>query len=401
MAGVFAGLKVIDCASFIAAPAAATVMADFGADVIKIEPPGEGDMYRSMLTTLPGMPRTDVNFPWEMISRTKRSLCLDLKSPDGKAVLDRLVGDADVFITNLPLPARRRLGIAWEDLRGLNPRLVYGSFTAYGEAGPEADKSGFDSTAYWARSGLMDLVRADASSPPARSVPGMGDHPSAMAFFGAIVTALYRRERTGVGGLASSSLLANGLWANGFWAQAGLYGLEPLPRPKREEGTNACTCMYRCADGRWLSMAMLNEERQFPALLAVLGLPALLSDPRFADKVTRRANAPALIAIFDQAFATRPFPEWRPLLDAAGITFGPIGTLSDMLEDEQMRAAGALVPFAGEARLTVSSPFALDGEQKVPPRRAPALGQHSGEVLRDAGYSAADIDRLRGLGVVG
>ncbi len=302
MAGVFAGLKVIDCASFIAAPAAATVMADFGADVIKIEPPGEGDMYRSMLTTLPGMPKTDINFPWEMISRTKRSLCLDLKSPDGKAVLDRLVADADVFITNLPLPARRRLGIAWEDLRPLNPRLVYGSFTAYGEQGPEADKSGFDSTAYWARSGLMDLVRADATSPPARSVPGMGDHPSAMAFFGAIVTALYRRERTGLGGLASSSLLANGLWANGFFAQAGLYGLEPLPRPKRE--------------------------------------------------------------------------------------------------DEQMRAAGALVPFAGEAQLTVSSPFALDGEEKVPPRRAPSLGQHSGDVLRDAGYSDADIARLRGLGVV-
>ena len=401
MTGVFAGLKVIDCASFIAAPAAATAMADFGADVIKIEPPGEGDMYRSMLSTLPGMPATDVNFPWEMVSRSKRSLCLDLKSPEGKAVLDRLVQGADVFITNLPLPARRRLGIAWEDLRGLNSRLVYGSFTAYGETGPEAEKSGFDSTAYWARSGLMDLVRADAASPPARSVPGMGDHPSAMAFLAAIVTALYRRERTGVGGLASSSLLANGLWANGFWGQAALHGLSAPPRPRREDGANACTCMYRCADGRWLSMAMLNEERQFPGLLGVLGLTGLLDDPRFADKATRRANAPALIAIFDTAFASRPFPAWRGLLDAAGITFGPIGTLEDIPDDPQMQAAGALVPFAGEAQLTISSPFALDGEEKAPPRRSPALGQHSSEVLHEAGYSDADIERLRGLGVLG
>ena len=398
---VFAGLRVIDCASFIAAPAAATVMADFGADVIKIEPPGEGDLYRSMLTTLQGMPQTDINFPWELVSRSKRSLCLDLKAPEGREVLYRLVDGADVFITNLPLPARRRLGVAWEDLGPRNPRLVYGSFTAYGENGPEADKTGFDSTAYWARSGLMDLVRADAASPPARSVPGLGDHPSAMALFAAIVTALYRRERTGRGGLASSSLLANGLWANGFFSQAGLFGLEVPPRPKREEGSNACTSLYRCADGRWFILTLLNEERQFPGLLKVLGMESLAADPRFADKATRRANAKALIGLFDAAFAAKPFAEWRQFLDAAGVTFGMIGTLADMRDDEQMRAAGALVPFAGETQLTIASPFSLDGETKTPPRRAPALGQHNADVLADAGYSADDITRLRGLGVVG
>ena len=398
---VFAGLRVIDCASFIAAPAAATVFADFGADVIKIEPPGEGDLYRAMLTTLQGMPKTDINFPWEMVSRSKRSLCLDLKAPEGRDVLYRLVDGADVFITNLPLPARRRLGIGWEDLAARNPRLVYGSFTAYGETGPEADKTGFDSTAYWARSGLMDLVRADASSPPARSVPGMGDHPSAMALFAAIVTALYRRERTGRGGLASSSLLANGLWANGFFAQAGLFGLEVPPRPKREDGSNACTSLYRCADGHWFILTLLNEERQFPALLTVLGLEHLAADPRFADKAARRANARALIGIFDAAFLARPFAAWRAALDGAGITFGPIGTLADMRDDEQMRAAGALVPFAGEAQLTVASPIGLDGETRTPPRRAPTLGQHSAEVLAEAGYGAEDVARLRGLGVLG
>jgi len=397
---VFAGLKVIDCASFIAAPAAATVFSDFGADVIKIEPPGEGDLYRAMLNTLQGMPKTDINFPWELVSRNKRSLCLDLKSDEGRAILYRLVDSADVFITNLPLPARRRLGIGWEDLAPRNARLVYGSFTAYGEQGPEADKTGFDSTAYWARSGLMDLVRADATTPPARSVPGMGDHPSAIALFAAIVTALYRRERTGQGGLATSSLLANGLWANGFFAQAGLYGLDVPPRPKREDGANACTSLYRCADGRWFILTLLNEERQLPGLLEAIGLTHLAADPRFADKAARRANARALIALFDEVFATKPFAEWRRLLDAAGITFGAIGTLEDMRADEQMRAAGALLPFEGEALLTIDSPFTLDGATKTAPRHAPTIGQHSAEILGEAGYTPSDINRLRGLGVI-
>ena len=397
--GIFDGLKVIDCASFIAAPAAATVLSDFGADVIKIEPPGEGDSYRN-LYKLPGMPATEINFPWELVSRNKRSLCLDLKSPDGHAVLCDLVAQADVFITNLPLPVRRRLKVSHEDLGMLNPRLIYGSFTAYGELGDEAEKTGFDSTAYWARSGLMDLVRADAEAAPARSVPGMGDHPSAMGFYGGIVTALYRRERTGRGGHVSSSLLANGLWANGFFVQAALSGLVVPPRPKREQGTNACTSMYRCADGRWFILTLLNEERQFLPLLALIGRPELGEDSRFATRAARRANAPALIAAFDAAFAAQPLTHWRAALDAAGITFGLIGTLDDIAHDAQMRAADALVPFANETALTVGSPFLIDGEVKTQPRRAPLLGQHNADILREAGYSDAEISRLQKLGVL-
>ena len=396
---LFGDLKIIDCASFIAAPAAATILSDFGADVIKVEPPGEGDTYRN-LYKLPGMPVTDLNYPWELASRNKRSLSLDLKSPDGHAVLARLVAQADVFITNLPLPVRRRLKVSWEDLGPLNPRLIYASFTAYGETGDEADKTGFDSTAYWARSGLMDIVRADADTAPARSVPGMGDHPSAMSLYAAIATALYRREKTGRGGLVSSSLLANGLWANGFFVQAALAGLSVPPRPKREQGTNACTAIYRCADDRWFNLVLLNEARQFAPLLAAIGRPELADDPRFATPEARRTNAPALIALFDAAFAAQPLAHWRAALDQAGITFGIVGTLEDIAEDTQMRAAGALVPFAGETGLTVSSPFFLDGEAKAAPRRAPALGQHGEAVLREAGYAEAEIIRLRELGVL-
>jgi crotonobetainyl-CoA:carnitine CoA-transferase CaiB-like acyl-CoA transferase len=259
--GIFEGLKVLDCASFIAAPAAATVLSDFGAKVIKIEPPGLGDPYRN-LPNLPGYPVSQHNFAWLLESRNKRSLALDLSKPEGQAVLYRLVAEADVFITNFPPAVRERLGMTYAKLAPLNERLIYASFTGYGEKGEEANKPGFDSNAYWARSGLMDLVRADTNTTPARSVAGMGDHPCAMALYGAIVTALYKRERTGKGSHVSSNLMANGIWASGVLAQAKLCGAKFGERRPRERALNAVTNHYRCKDGRWLILSLLNEDRQ-------------------------------------------------------------------------------------------------------------------------------------------
>ena len=180
------GLRVLDAASFIAGPVATTAMADFGADVVKIEPPG-GDTYRIRNT---GYPPSPYNFPWIVDNRSKRGVAIDLRTPDGQSVLHRLVRRADVFVTNVPLDARARLGVRYEDLAPLNARLIYGSITAYGETGEEAGRPGFDSTALWARTGLMDLVRPSPHSPPARSLPGMGDHPTGMSLFGAIMAAL-------------------------------------------------------------------------------------------------------------------------------------------------------------------------------------------------------------------
>lgn len=389
----FDGLKVIDCASFIAAPAAATILADFGADVIKIEPP-EGDPYRELFRPQ-GFGPSGRNYGWELDSRTKRSVALDLKRPEGREVLERLVRGADVFITNLPLSARRRLGVDHASLEPLNPRLIYASFTAYGETGTEAEKTGFDSTAYWSRSGLMDLVKPDHTATPARSVAGMGDHPSAMTLFAAIATALYRRERTGRGGLVTSSLLANGLWANACMAQAELFGAPLPPRPPREKGANALTNVYRCRDGRWLHLVMLNEARQFRPLLDLLGCPELADDPRFATPESRRANSAALIGLLDERFAQRDQQAWCALLDPAGITFSAVSTLSDLASDAQMHAAGALVPFAEGPGFTISSPFALNGAPKVAPAPAPEIGEHTEAILREAGYDDAAIARLR------
>ena len=394
----FRGLKVIDCASYIAAPAAAMLLSDFGAEVIKIEPP-DGDPHRDLYQKV-GAQGIRRNFIWDLNSRNKRSLALDLKQPAGQAVLHRLVAQADVFITNLPLPVRDRLGIAAAQLRPLNPRLVYASMTGYGETGPEAAKSAFDVTAYWARSGLMDMVRADHGAPPTRPVAGMGDHPSATTLFAGITMALYRRERTGLGGEVRSSLMANGLWSNALQVQAALSGAQFPPRPGRHAAPNPLSNLYACADGRWLSLVVLNEVRQWPPLLAVLGLAALADDPRFASADARAAHPDALIAAFDQAFGQQDLAHWQAALNAAGITFGVVATLADMAGDAQMQATGALLPCPHHGDLTIASPLSIEGSAQRPPGPAPTLGQHSAALLREAGWTETEIARLMADAVV-
>ncbi|QDF42117.1 CoA transferase [Bradyrhizobium symbiodeficiens] len=398
--GIFSGLKVLDCASFIAAPAAATVLSDFGADVIKIEPPGAGDPYRN-LPNLPGYPTGEHNFAWLLEARNKKSIALDLAKPEAQAVLYRLVEEADVFITNMPPPVRAKLGITHDHLAHLNDRLIYASFTGYGEKGEEANKPGFDSNAYWARSGLMDLVRADTDTTPARSVAGMGDHPCAMAFYGAIVTALYQREKTGKGSHVASNLMANGVWAASVLAQAKLCGAKFGERRPRERALNAVANHYQCKDGRWLILSLLSEEKQFPALAKCLGREDLISDPRFATKADRQARSVELVQIFDETFATRDLAEWRKILDGNGLVFGVVAILDDIPNDKQMLDNEVLVPFENDTMLTISSPIWIDGTKKVRPRKPPGVGEHSDEILREAGYDEAAIKQLKSSGAVG
>jgi formyl-CoA transferase len=393
------GVRVLDAASFIAGPVATTVMAEFGADVIKIEPPG-GDSYRLRNT---GYPASPYNFPWIVDNRNKRGVAVDLRTAEGQDVLHRLIRGADVFVTNVPLDGRARLRARYEDLAPLNVRLIYASVTAYGERGAEASRPGFDSTALWARTGLMDLVRPSPDAAPSRSLPGMGDHPTGMSLFGAIMAALYQRERTGRGTMVSTSLMANGLWWNAIQVQGILCGARTVVRPPREQSVSALANLYRCRDGRWFLMSLTADERRWPDLAACVERADLVGDPRFATIESRRANARALIAILDDVFAKKDFAEWRAILERSGIAFGVVGTLDDILGDRQMIDSGALVPIddprAG-ARLTVSSPVEIEGQDKAKPTLAPAVGEHTTEVLREVGFADSEIQRLLQTAVV-
>ena len=396
---LFAGLKVIDCATYIAAPTAATVFADFGAEVIKIEAPGEGDPWRH-LHMRPGLPNSPHNYTWLMDNRNKLGLAVDLKAAAGRDVLERLVSQADIFITNLPLPVRERLRVRYSDFADKYPRLIYGSFTAYGEEGEESGKTGFDLTAYWGRSGLMDQVRPDHTAMPARAVGGMGDHPTGMAFYAGLLTALYQRDRTGKGAEVRSSLLGNGMWANAMLVQAVLCGATIPPRLPRGQTIHALGGTYRTGDDRWFMLTLTSELRQWPALARAVGRPDLPADPRFIDADTRRANAIALMQILDDIFAQHPLAHWRKTLDAAGLTFGIVGTVEEVANDPQAHAAGILRPIEGTGLLTIDSPFTVNTIPKVPITAAPDHGEHSGRILQGAGYSAAEIAALRASGAV-
>lgn len=389
-----AGIRVLDVATWIAAPAAATVLGDYGAEVIKIEQPGEGDANRIAVNSAHS-PQSAVNYRWHLDSRNKRSLALDLKHPAGRAALDRLLARADIMITNLPFPVRARLRIGWDDVKAVNPRLVYGSFTGYGEAGADRDQPGFDSTAYFSRTGLLDAIRYEGQ-PPSFSLPAQGDRAAAMGFLSGILMALYARERTGEGRMVASSLFANGVWSNGMLAQAALVGASIGPRPPRDRPRNALSNIYRTRDERWIQLSAANEGKHWPALCAAIEMPDLERQPRFATQPLRRANAAALAAVLDARFIRWDLAEGIRRLVEARVPHSPIARAMDLADDAQARAAGIVVPTAiAEMPATIAAPFRLAGVEPAVARPAPGLGADSDAVLDEHGFTAAEIAQLR------
>lgn len=398
---IFDGLKVIDCASFIAAPVAATILGDFGAEVIKIEAPG-GDPYRS-LHRGPGMPHADFDYAWFADNRSKRGVCLDLKQAEAQEALHRMIAEADVFITNFPFPVREKLQLRYEDLTPINPKLIYASLTAYGEEGPEASKPGFDSTALWARSGLMDMIKASPDVSPARSAPGMGDHPTGTALYASIATALYKRAMTGEGSYVSTSLVANGAWWNAFYIQAALAGAEIPERPHRDDWFNALTNHYLCKDGRWFILSLVNEMKLIDRFVQAIERPDVLEDPRFATQEARRENAKALTEVLDGVFRQKTWEEWRAILEAEGVTFGVVRKTADIPDDRTFADAGAVVAADGPGApvdRTVGAPVFVRGQEKTPVGASPGLGEHNDEVMAELGYSADEIREMRAKGVL-
>ncbi len=400
----FEGLKVVEVATWIAAPTAGTILGDFGADVIKIEPPGDGDPYRG-LPGSPGFEDVGVNYTWIMSARGKRSMTLNLKTEAGVEILRRLVRGCDVYITNQPSPVRERFGLTYDELSPLNPQMIYASLTAYGEVGPERDQPAFDQVAYWARSGLLDLVRAPGA-PPAQGLPGMGDHPTGVSLYAAILTALYRRERTGKGALVHTSLHANGFWSNGCLGQAALAGADLADRrettPRADRRRPATHVLYEARDGRYIQLNMVRSEEQVAALFGVLGLQHLLQEPRFATPDDRLENGDALATEMRSAFCTRPAAEWFAALHAEGVPATPVTLAEEMIADRQAIANDVLLltddPEVGMSHV-INHPVRLGDVRGRGPSRPPDVGEHCDEVMAELGYSPSEIEQLRRNGV--
>jgi len=390
---IFSGLKVVDFASFIAGPSAAVILSDFGADVVKVEPPS-GDLWRHG-HQIPPQPQAKDAYPWHLANRNKRGMTLDLKSPSAQSVLERLVRWADVFIVNTPHPARKKLKLEYEYVVQWNPRLIYADLTGFGEKGPDATLPGFDITAYWARSGLLSMTR-DAGSPPTWPVAGSGDNATAVGLYAAIVTALYRRERTGKGSYVTTSLLAEGVWSASVFIQAALCEANFFGLHDRAHPANAALNVYRASDGTWFVLIVMPDK--LAAVAKAIGRPDLLTDPRFSDPAKLMANMPQLTAILDQIFSSQPMSHWYEVFNGVHVTFGAVREPKEVVNDPQLRANDIVVPLegaGGKLTSTISSPIQVHDVPKVPAKRAPEIGEHNEEVLKELGFDAKAIDGLR------
>jgi crotonobetainyl-CoA:carnitine CoA-transferase CaiB-like acyl-CoA transferase len=395
---IFSGLKVVDLASFIAGPSAAVILSDFGADVIKVEPPG-GELWRHA-NKMPPQPVSEEAYPWHLNNRNKRGVALDLKSPSARQVLEKLVKWADVLIVNTPHPARARLKLEYQDVVQWNPRLIYADVTGFGDKGPDADLPGFDITSYWARSGLLSMTR-DAGAPPTWPVAGSGDNATAVGLYSAIVTALYRRERTGEGAHVTTSLLAEGVWSASVSIQAALCDAKFFGLHDRAHPANAAMNVYRAKDGTWFVLLVTPDK--LPAVAKAIGRPDLLTDARFSDPAKLMANMPQLTAILDKIFCGEPMAHWYEVFNGVHVTFGAVRGPEEVINDPQLRANDIIVPLngaGGKLTSTISSPLQVHGVAKVPAKRAPKIGEHNEEVLRQLGFSAAEIDGLHVSGAI-
>ncbi|PZQ55478.1 MAG: carnitine dehydratase [Novosphingobium pentaromativorans] len=395
------GIKVVEVAMWAFVPACGGMLADLGADVIKIEPPS-GDPLRGLHIRHLGQGAFD--YSWESYNRGKRSVTLDLKQPAGRAVLDRLLAEADVFLTNLLPPARRSMRIDAETLRHDFPRLIYASGSALGPNGPESDKGGYDAITFWARGGIASaLTEEGALHPIAPPGPAFGDTLSGAMLAGGICAAIARRALTGEAGEVDVSLLATAMWSQQrLICQAAADGVRKYPRPKVDRPNNVLVANYRTSDGRFIALCMLQADRYWAPFCRAAGRPDLAGDPRFADEAARRKHLAACHQAVSALFASRPLTEWKEILARQEGQWDVVQDVGEIAQDVQVRANGYLkqVPAGdGSSLPMVSVPILFDGAA-LPSTRSPELGADSDAVLSELGYSEDEVIDLKVQGIV-
>ena len=396
------GLKVIEMATYIAAPGAGGILADWGADVIKIEPLNGCPMRYTMANVgadhLKGSPIFDLD------NRGKKGLAINTATPEGVAAVKRLVEDADVFITNVRPGGLERAGLDYDSLKEINPRLVYASVTGYGLEGPDRDRPGFDIAAFYARSGVGWLQTVKGGEPVSLRT-GIGDHTTSMATVGGILAAVFERQTTGKGRLVEASLLRAGIYAAGSDTAVQLRYGKLGSTKTRHEAVQPISNFFKTRD-TWIVIVPRQGSTDWTAICKVIGRPELETDPRFDNPKNRRANAADLVDILDAAFIQHDLDYWREKLDAEDMIWAPLLRPADVFADPQAKAAGAYVEVPEEGGgegtyLSPASPIRFPGADDGPKGPAPALGEHTIDTLKASGFSDEEIENLRKAGAIG
>jgi crotonobetainyl-CoA:carnitine CoA-transferase CaiB-like acyl-CoA transferase len=401
MTAPLAGLRVVEVANWVAGPAACALFRDMGAEVLKVEPPA-GDTLRQFKMRNLGYD-TDLNTAFEIDNRGKRSIVIDLEKPSARGVVERLVADADVFLTNLTTPRREKYGLTFESLSRVNPRLVYTSLTGYGTTGPDQGRPGFDFAAFWARSGLMGSL-GEPPSPPPLCRGGQGDHTTALNLVLSTLLALRVRDQTGRAQYAEVSLYGTGMWTLASDLSAALVTRTHPPRHDRTAPANPIWNTYRTSDGRWILLVHPDSQPFWPRFCAAVAEPGWAADPRFDSPPRRTAANRELAAAISERFARRDYAHWAHALDREKLIWAPVATLDEVVNCPQARSIGAFAalehPQHGRFE-TMAAPFALAGAEIAPKGCAPELGAHSREALAEHGFTADEIARLAAEGVFG
>lgn len=388
------GIRVVELTVWVAGPAAGGILADWGAEVTKIEPPG-GDPMRAFFRASIGS-KVAHNPPFDLDNRGKRSVCLDLTDPAGRDALYKVLESADVFLTNLRPRALEKLGVDHETLRARFPRLVYAGVTGFGLQGAERDKAGYDVGAFWARSGVAHLFHSP-DQPPGALRGGFGDHVTGIATVAGILAALHARAQTGEGRLVETSLLRTGMYCIG-WDLGIQLTFDKLHGPvPRDEYENPMVNSYQAADGRWFWLIGVEGDRHFPRVCRAIERPDLLTDERFLKPGLRRRHRRELIALFDAAFATKSRDAWAKLFEVEDVWWVAVQTPEEVCADPQADAAGAFVDVPasdGSTFRAIASPAGFSGDGPKGPGPVPDLGEHTSEVLAEAGLDPEAIDAL-------